>query len=155
MKAKAGQVHGRSVQIASESMEPFGVVGIDRRVIVNVETWMAPRKQQVVLNLMVNAIEAMDGMPHGQRHLVVRASQPRPGTIEVAVIDRGHGIPTDLLPTLFEPFHTTKATGIGIGVAISRKIVELHGGQIWGENNPEGGATFRFTLKPAEMGSES
>jgi signal transduction histidine kinase len=111
--------------------------------------------QQVLLNLMMNGLEAMDRMTHGEKTLVVRASQPRQGIVEVAVIDRGLGIPPAELPNLFEPFHTTKATGLGIGLAISRTIIELHDGRLWGENNPEGGAIFRFTLRPTELGDES
>jgi len=111
--------------------------------------------QQVVLNLLLNGLEAQDEAPREQRRLAVVASEPRPGTVEVAVIDRGKGIPAERLPLLFEPFQSSKATGIGIGLSISRTIVELHGGRIWGENNPDGGATFRFALKAAEMRGES
>lgn len=111
--------------------------------------------QQVVLNLMLNGLEAQDDGRREQRLLEVVASRPRRGTVEVAVIDRGKGIPEEQLPHLFEPFQTSKSSGIGIGLAISKTIVELHGGRIWGENNPEGGATFRFTLRTAEMVGES
>lgn len=105
--------------------------------------------QQVVLNLLFNSIDASERQPDERRRVVIRASRTAQGLVELAVTDRGEGIAPDLLPRLFEPFLTTKSRGIGIGLAISRTIVELHGGQISAENNPQGGATFRFTLKPA------
>jgi two-component system sensor kinase FixL len=67
----------------------------------------------------------------------------------VVISDNGHGIPADRLPLIFEPFFTTKSNGTGIGLAVSKTIVESHGGRIWAENNPHGGATFRFTLNVA------
>jgi two-component system sensor kinase FixL len=69
--------------------------------------------------------------------------------VEVAISDRGHGIPGEKLTQIFKPFLTTKSEGLGMGLAISKTIVESHGGRIWAENNPGGGATFRFTLKAA------
>jgi len=106
--------------------------------------------QQVILNLLLNSLDASDGQPRGQ--VVIRASQTEDGMVEIAVVDRAGGVPPDLLPHLFEPFFTTKSKGTGIGLAISKTIVELHGGQISAENNPDGGATVRFTLKVDEQG---
>ena len=66
--------------------------------------------------------------------------------IEVAVSDAGHGISPENLKHLFEPFFTTKANGMGMGLSVSRNLIEAHGGRLWAENNAVRGATFRFTL---------
>ena len=104
--------------------------------------------QQVLLNLILNAMDAMNGCEAGRRCVAVRV-RPREEAVEVAVSDSGHGILTDNVKRLFEPFFTTKTSGMGLGLAISRTIIEAHGGRLWAENNPEGGATFRFTLPVA------
>jgi two-component system, LuxR family, sensor kinase FixL len=101
--------------------------------------------QQVVLNLVLNAMDAQRNNPPASRLVIVRA-RPAGATVEVAVSDHGHGIPMDQLSRVFEPFFTSKPGGLGMGLAISRGIVEAHGGRLWAENNPGGGATFRFTL---------
>jgi PAS domain S-box-containing protein len=102
--------------------------------------------QQVVLNLMLNGMEAMGGLPPAERALVVRTRPAGPQTVEVEVEDRGAGIPAQILPRIFEPFYTTKPGGMGMGLSIVRSIVEAHGGRAWAGNNPERGATFRFTV---------
>ena len=71
-------------------------------------------------------------------------------TVEIAVGDTGPGIPTEMLANVFDPFFSTKPNGMGMGLAISRTIVEAHGGQLWAENNNGDGATLRFTLPLAE-----
>jgi len=108
--------------------------------------------QQVILNLLLNALDAVSEQPHDRRQVVVRSSGKGTGLVEVAISDSGVGIAPTQMPRLFEPFYTTKSSGTGMGLAISRSIVELHGGQLAAENNPEGGATFRFTLKAAKPG---
>jgi signal transduction histidine kinase len=101
--------------------------------------------QQVVLNLLLNAVEAMHDRPPGERQLVVRTSTAGDG-IEVAVVDRGSGIRPEHLERLFDPFFSTKATGLGMGLRICSAIIHAHGGRIWATNNPDVGATLRFTL---------
>jgi two-component system sensor kinase FixL len=74
------------------------------------------------------------------------------GGVEIAVIDRGSGVPEDVAEMLFSPFATTKESGMGMGLSISRAIVTAHGGNLNFRNNSDGGATFFFTLPPAEQG---
>jgi two-component system, LuxR family, sensor kinase FixL len=100
--------------------------------------------QQVLLNLMRNAIEAMEDLP--TRELVV-ATAPAPGNlIEISVADTGAGIAPEISAQLFQPFVTTKRTGMGVGLSISRTIIEAHGGSISARPNARGGTVFSFTL---------
>ncbi|WP_142250052.1 sensor protein FixL [Bradyrhizobium sp. UNPF46] len=100
--------------------------------------------QQVLVNLFRNALEAMAQSP--RRELVVANTRVGDGMIEVEVSDSGTGFRDDVIPNLFQTFFTTKDTGMGVGLSISRSIIEAHGGRMWAENNASGGATFRFTL---------
>ena len=106
--------------------------------------------QQVLLNLIVNGMDALDETDQGKRLVSVTAAPGGPKMVEIAVNDSGRGIPADKLNSIFEPFFTTKADGIGMGLSISRTIIEAHGGRIWAENQHECGASFRFTLPIAE-----
>ena len=100
--------------------------------------------QQVLVNLFRNALEAMAGA--SQRRLVATTRPAADEMIEVSVADTGHGFADGVESNLFQTFFTTKETGMGVGLSISRSIVEAHGGKMWAENNPSGGATFHFTL---------
>ncbi len=108
--------------------------------------------QQVILNLVQNGCEAIEDMPTRRREVTVRTKQRKDSQLEIAVSDCGAGIPEELSERLFEPFVTTKAHGIGMGLAISRSIVESHGGRLWATPNRSGGTTFHFTLPIAGGG---
>ena len=103
--------------------------------------------QQVMLNLIRNAIEAMEDAT--RRDLMVGAVPAADQMVEIFVTDSGPGIARDVADQLFQPFMTTKAQGMGVGLSISRTSVEAHGGRIWVEAEPSGGTTFRFTLPAA------
>jgi PAS domain S-box-containing protein len=112
--------------------------------------------EQVVLNLLRNALEAMDERSPGPHSIVVQTVTTSDGGVEVRVRDNGPGLPVDDVQKLFEAFFTTKEKGLGMGLAISQKIVEAQGGALWGTANREGGATFAFTLpRPAQNPSVS
>ena len=102
--------------------------------------------QQVLVNLFRNALEAM---AHSTRRELMAINSAAGDMIEVAVSDTGHGFAEGVQPNLFQTFFTTKETGMGVGLSISRSIVEAHGGRMWAETNPSGGAIFRFTLPAA------
>lgn len=94
---------------------------------------------------MRNAVEAMQEMP--KRELNVSTHQLDSETVRVDVGDTGPGIASDIADQLFQPFITTKRHGMGVGLSISRTIIELHGGRLWAEPNAGGGTVFRLTLK--------
>jgi PAS domain S-box-containing protein len=102
--------------------------------------------QQVMLNLVINAVEAMNAISVGERRLLIRTGQANSDELCVAVQDSGPGLDAEQLEGVFEAFFTTKPNGLGMGLAISRSIVERHGGQLWVTSNPSGGADFQFTL---------
>jgi two-component system sensor kinase FixL len=101
--------------------------------------------QQVLLNLLRNAVEAMEGSP--KRELVISTASGMDGMVTISVADTGSGIAPDVMSQLFQPFVTNKRHGMGVGLSISRTIVEAHGGQIDAEPNSAGGTIFRFTLR--------
>jgi PAS domain S-box-containing protein len=102
--------------------------------------------QQVLLNLVINACDAMNGKPPGECLLAIQASTSADGSLELAVIDRGVGIPEGELDRVFEPFRTTKVDGLGLGLPICRSIVAMHGGRIWAAHNAGPGVTFHVSL---------
>jgi two-component system sensor kinase FixL len=101
--------------------------------------------QQVLINLLRNAVEAMQESE--KRELVISTANGGDGTVAISVADTGSGIAPDIAAQLFQPFVTTKRHGMGVGLSISRTIVEAHGGQMHVEPNPQGGTIFRFTLR--------
>jgi PAS domain S-box-containing protein len=101
--------------------------------------------QQVILNLIVNAMDAVGESPENERFLWV-ATNRKGEEVMVTVKDSGHGIPSEIIDRIFESFFTTKPEGIGLGLSISRSIIEAHYGSLWVENNPDRGVTFRLTL---------
>ena len=105
--------------------------------------------EQVILNLVRNAMESMDETPDDSRRLSVRTSPDGAFAVQVDVCDHGKGIGNEPLEKLFEPFFTTKPEGMGMGLAISRSIVQAHEGRLWASVNEEGGCTFHFTLPAA------
>jgi C4-dicarboxylate-specific signal transduction histidine kinase len=101
--------------------------------------------QQVLINLMINAAQAMNGQQHGPRQIIVGSCEEN-GRIVITVEDTGPGIEPDKLGSLFDAFYTTKETGTGMGLSVSKTIVEAHGGTIGVKTGTSGGATFTFTL---------
>jgi two-component system sensor kinase FixL len=109
--------------------------------------------QQVLLNLMRNAIEAMHGCD--RKELLVATAAAANDMIEVSVADTGSGLSEEITDRLFQPFVTTKPAGMGVGLSISKRIIEAHGGKMWAEPNPGGGTVFRFTLQSSAETSAS
>jgi two-component system, LuxR family, sensor kinase FixL len=102
--------------------------------------------QQVILNLILNGAAAMKNAALAQRKIIVRTSMADNRTVTASVTDCGVGIDENHIKRLFEPFYTTKPEGLGMGLCISQTIIRAHGGKMGAHNNPEGGATFYFTL---------
>ncbi len=103
--------------------------------------------QQVIVNLIRNAIEAMETSP--VRQLVIASSAAPEQMVQISVADTGAGLSPEILPQLFQPFITTKAHGMGVGLSISKTIVESHGGRLWAEPSEPGGTVFKLTLRSA------
>ena len=108
--------------------------------------------QQVILNLIRNAIEAMEGLP--RRELSISTEPADDAMVAVSIADTGTGLAPEIPPKLFEPFISTKSTGMGVGLSISRTIIEAHGGVISAKPNEGGGTVFRFTLRTVREGED-
>jgi two-component system sensor kinase FixL len=140
-------------EVVEESMRLMRSDLLSRQVVVSTDLAEAPpavsgdrnQLQQVLLNLVINGCDAMAGQEADHR-LLVRTLTTAHGNVEVCVVDRGAGIPVANLERVFEPFVTTKATGMGLGLAICKSIVEAHGGRLWATNNADGGATLHCEL---------
>jgi signal transduction histidine kinase len=102
--------------------------------------------QQVILNLIMNAIEAMSEVSDGPRELLIGSHADAPEGVIVTVRDSGPGLKPESLDRIFDPFYTTKPTGMGMGLSICRSIIEAHGGRLWVSANAPRGAIFQFTL---------
>jgi PAS domain S-box-containing protein len=129
---------------------------------LTIETVLAPalpvvmgdrvQLQQVLLNLILNAVDAMNKVEPDKRKLVIKTENKEDRDVQVSVRDHGAGIDEAQRAKLFESFFSTKPKGMGMGLAISQRIIHDHGGRIWGENNPDIGATFGFTLPTGNNG---
>lgn len=106
--------------------------------------------EQVIFNLAHNAIEAMEQVDSEQRVLTITTARAEENAIEISVADSGPGLPTDHGERVFEAFVSTKVNGMGMGLTISRSIVEAHGGRLWATPNTPTGTCFRFTLSPSQ-----
>jgi C4-dicarboxylate-specific signal transduction histidine kinase len=110
--------------------------------------------QQVILNLLMNGIEATTTVTDRPKTVIIMSESER-GQVRISVRDSGIGLSEEVMSRLFEPFFTTRSKGMGMGLAISRSIIEAHGGRLWAESNGSGdGAIFQFTL-PCEDGPAS
>jgi signal transduction histidine kinase len=105
--------------------------------------------QQVILNMIMNAVEAMSGIIEGPRELRISTETEASGAVCVTVRDSGPGLDPQRVERVFEAFYTTKPNGMGMGLAICRSIIEAHGGRLWASANEPWGAVFQFTL-PSE-----
>jgi C4-dicarboxylate-specific signal transduction histidine kinase len=102
--------------------------------------------QQVILNLVLNAIDAMKAIDDRPRHLIVATASEEAGWLRLSVADCGVGINFDRAEELFNAFYTTKSHGMGLGLSVSRSIIESHGGRLWATANQGPGATFSFSI---------
>ncbi len=108
--------------------------------------------QQVALNLILNGAEAMIDLDPDSRKITVLTEKHDEQTLKVSVRDSGKGLDEDIFDQIFDPFYTTKSQGMGMGLSISRSIIEAHGGRLWAANNPDRGATFHFTIPISRKG---
>jgi signal transduction histidine kinase len=102
--------------------------------------------QQVILNLLLNAADAMSGIEERPRQLTIETGSNGDNRVQLSVRDAGSGIPADELDKLFDAFYTTKKSGMGIGLSVSKAIIESHQGHLWAKPNDGPGATFGFTI---------
>jgi C4-dicarboxylate-specific signal transduction histidine kinase len=111
--------------------------------------------QQVLINLILNAVDAMAETPENARLITIRSKQVAGDQVLISVADTGCGIPVGGEETIFEPYHTTKPRGLGLGLSLSRSIVAAHGGRLWAENLVPRGAMFQFTVPEWDSDSQN
>ena len=161
---KKAPPHKEHVDVNEAINEVIGMVqGAIAKNRVSVRTRLSERSipvegdrvqlQQVIVNLILNAVEAMGTVEDGARELSISTEPSDAGGIRVAVGDSGPGIDPEHLQRVFEPFYTTKASGIGMGLSICRSIIDSHGGRLWAEANEPRGTVFRFTVPATQEGS--
>ncbi len=138
-----GELRRNAISLQTEMSENLPPVVVDRVLL-----------QQVVLNLIMNAMEAMRAVSDRGRALRIRTQEQPSGSIVVLVQDSGVGVGPEHSSRMFEAFYTTKAEGMGMGLTISRSIVEAHGGRLWAVANDGPGSTFCFAL-PIEKGGKA
>jgi len=134
---------GRGVSLSTRFERGLGPIAGDR-----------VQLQQVLLNLVLNACDAMNLVPEAARRLTIVTMAGPEHSVRVTVCDTGPGVAGDQLERVFEPFVTSKTQGLGLGLAVCRSIVTAHEGRLWAENNPDGGASFCFEL-PCMNGAEA
>jgi signal transduction histidine kinase len=134
MRLAQGEVARRRVSVQTRLADDLLQVAGDR-----------VQLQQVILNLIINAAEAMGAVPEGSWHLTITTDRADGGEVLVAVQDSGPGIDPSHLDRIFDAFYTTKVSGLGMGLSISRSIIEAHGGRLWATSGPQG-ALFQLTL---------
>ena len=130
-----GEVVKNGVSVQTQLAEGLSLIHGDR-----------VQLQQVVLNLIMNAVQAMSGVSEGSRELLIGTGKDASSGVLVAVQDSGSGLDPENSERLFDPFYTTKPSGMGLGLSICRSIVEAHGGRIWASRNAGSGATVQFSL---------
>ena len=135
MALTSSEANGKNVSVRLQLLEVLPLINGDR-----------VQLQQVMLNLVINAIDAMSAVDEGPRELTISTAMSEPGAVLVKVCDSGPGIAPGNIERLFEPFYTTKTTGLGMGLSICRSIVEAHGGRLWASANVPRGAIFQFTV---------
>jgi len=107
--------------------------------------------QQVMLNLIVNAVEAMSATSMGPRELLISTASDSSNGVSIAMRDSGPGLSPAEVKRVFDPFYTTKENGLGMGLSICRSIVEAHGGRLWASANAPRGAVFQLVLPRGEV----
>jgi len=135
MALTRGEAVRNGVKVRTELAEGLPLIQADR-----------VQLQQVILNLIINAVEAMSGVGDGQRELLISTGRDTSDSVLVSLRDSGPGLDPSAVDRLFQAFYTTKAEGMGMGLAICRSIVEAHGGRMWAGVSEHQGAVFQFTL---------